>query len=389
MKVIGKIFLYLVILLVGFYIGISWNSIELLRIDDSSKIVESGEVTQGNDNSSQGLNATSTATILPSGGISSEMSTISIFENAAPSVCFINTSNLEMNYWTRDVMEIPRGSGSGFIWDKEGHIVTNYHVIKGADKAMVTLSDQRTYKADVVGIAPDKDLAVLRINFIGEELSPLPLGNSENLKVGQSVFAIGNPFGLDHTLTTGIISALGREINSQSSIPIRDVIQTDAAINPGNSGGPLLDSSGKLIGVNTAIYSPSGAYAGIGFSIPVDVIKYAVPDLIQFGAIKRPVLGVELLTNPQMVKRLNIKGALVVNVTKGGGAEEVGIIGTRRDRNGDISWGDIIIGINEEKIESNSDLVYALEKFKAGDMVRVKLLRKNELIEKEIELGSN
>jgi S1-C subfamily serine protease len=239
-----------------------------------------------------------------------------------------------------------------------------------------------------VGVAPEKDLAVLRINFIGEELIPLPLGSSENLKVGQNVFAIGNPFGLDHTLTKGIISALGREINSQSSIPIRDVIQTDAAINPGNSGGPLLDSSGKLIGVNTAIYSPSGAYAGIGFSIPVDVVKYVIPDLIQFGALKRPVLGVELLTNPQLVERFKIVGALVVNVTKGGGAEAAGIIGTKRNRNGDISWGDIIIGVNEEKIESNSDLVYALEKYEEGDIVRVKLMRNDNLVETEIKLGS-
>jgi S1-C subfamily serine protease len=199
----------------------------------------------------------------------SEELTIKLFENAAPSVVYITTTTLQQDYWSRNVYEIPSGTGSGFVWDEKGHIVTNYHVIRGSNKAKVTLSDQATYDAVVVGVEPKKDIAVLRITS-KTQLRPLPVGTSHDLRVGQSVFAIGNPFGLDQTLTTGVISALGREIQSVDNVPIRDVIQTDAAINPGNSGGPLLDISGRLIGVNTAIYSPSGAYAGIGCSVPDD-----------------------------------------------------------------------------------------------------------------------
>ena len=219
-----------------------------------------------------------------------EEATIKLFEEAAPSVVNITTTAVQQDYWSRNVYEIPAGTGTGFVWDNQGHIVTNYHVIKDAYKAKVIMSDQTTYDAEVVGYESSKDLAVLRIKP-KTDLKPLPIGTSHDLKVGQSVFAIGNPFGLDQTLTTGIVSALGREIESVGGVPIRDVIQTDAAINPGNSGGPLLDISGRLIGVNTAIYSPSGAYAGIGFSIPVDVVKWVVPDLVKYGKLERPVLG--------------------------------------------------------------------------------------------------
>ncbi|MCL4109539.1 UNVERIFIED_CONTAM: hypothetical protein GTU68_038934 [Idotea baltica] len=286
-------------------------------------------------------------------------------------------------------MEVPSGSGSGFVWDKEGHIITNYHVIKNASKATVTFSDQTSYVAELVGVAPEKDLAVLKINFEDRSLAPLPLGVSENLRVGQSVFAIGNPFGLDYTLTTGVISALGREIQSQARRPIRDVIQTDAAINPGNSGGPLLNSSGRLIGVNTAIYSPSGASAGIGFSIPVDVVKWVVPDLIEFGRIQRPVLGVELLTNQQVADRMDLEGALIINVTKGSGAEKAGLRGTSRDGNGEISLGDIIIGVENAEVKSNNDLILALEKFNTGDSVNLKIKRDEEEMTVEVALSSS
>ena len=388
MKSFGKFILYFVLLILGLFVGLNWKGSKLSQLipigtSEQHVIAENTQIPKTTIEAAIQSEAKERTIIQDS-----ESATIALFENSAPSVCFITTSNLEMNYWSRNITEIPRGSGSGFIWDNEGHVVTNYHVIKNADRATVTLSDQSTYKAELVGIAPEKDLAVLRINFPGDELIPLPIGSSENLKVGQNVYAIGNPFGLDQTLTKGIISALGREINSQSNIPIRDVIQTDAAINPGNSGGPLLDSAGDLIGVNTAIYSPTGAYAGIGFSIPVDVLKYVIPDLIEYGEVKRPVLGIELLTNPQVARRLKLKGALVINVTKGGGADLAGVQGTIRDQSGNIEWGDIIIGINEDKIESNNDLVYALEKFKAGDQIRVKLLRDDQLIEKEIQLGN-
>ena len=266
---------------------------------------------------------------------SSEIATINLFEEAAPSVCFITTSNLRQDFYSMDVTEIPRGNGSGFVWDKEGHIVTNFHVIRGADRARVTLADQSTYEAELVGTAPDKDLAVLKIKAPKNTLRPLPVGSSEVLKVGQSVYAIGNPFGLDQTLTTGIVSALGREIESVGGIPIRDAIQTDAAINPGNSGGPLLDSSGKLIGVNTAIYSPSGASAGIGFSIPVSVVKWVIPELIRDGRITRPSLNIEL-TPTNWVKRYNLEGPLVMKIIPGGAADQAGIRATRQARNGEI-----------------------------------------------------
>ena len=293
-KTVFRFLLWAILLGGGFVAGVAWKntaSTAATENDDKAILVknevptgeeEDASVSMANRNESPGMGLTA-----------SEVSTIKLFENAAPSVCFITTSNVRQDYWSRNVMEIPGGTGSGFVWDNKGHIVTNYHVIQKADRYQVTLSDQSTYEAELVGVAPDKDLAVLRIDVPKRNLRPIPVGNSVDLRVGQSVFAIGNPFGLDQTLTTGIVSALGREIQSVAKIPIRDVIQTDAAINPGNSGGPLLDSSGRLIGVNTAIYSPSGASAGIGFSIPVNVVRWVVPDLIQFGKVKRPVMGIE------------------------------------------------------------------------------------------------
>lgn len=307
---------------------------------------------------------------VPLGMTPQEQHTIRLFEQAAPSVCFITTSTLRRNYYSRNVEEIPSGSGSGFVWDKDGHIVTNYHVIQNADKATVTLSNGQTYQATKVGQAPEKDLAVLKIDIPRNELTPIPVGTSMNLRVGQNVYAIGNPFGLDQTLTTGVVSALGREIKSVAGIPIRDVIQSDAAINPGNSGGPLLNSSGELIGVNTAIYSPSGASAGIGFSIPVDVVNWVIPDLIQYGEVNRPLIGVEL-TRPLR----NISGAVVLNVVKNSPAEMAGLIGTKADNNGNIILGDIIVAVNNDPITTNSDLYLALEKYQAGDQVNIRVKR--------------
>ena len=317
-----------------------------------------------------------------------EEATIELFEESAPSVVFITTSTLRKDYWTRDVTEIQAGSGSGFMWDQDGHIVTNYHVIANASKATVTLSDQSTYEAELVGAEPRKDLAVLKIDAPAYKLRATPVGVSSTLKVGQSVYAIGNPFGLDQSLTTGVISALGREIQSQARIPIRDVIQTDAAINPGNSGGPLLDSSGRLIGVNTAIYSPSGAYAGIGFSVPVDVVNWVIPDLIKYGEVKRPVIGVEL-ANEQTKARDNIEGAIIMNVTPKGAAQKAGLLGSRRDAFGRYQSGDIITEINDKKITTNLDLIFALEKFSPGDMVKVTYLRDKKEASVKVTLGSS
>ncbi len=372
MKGIGKILLYLVLLAAGFFLGTSWKGNQ----NPTVEIVQEEAIPEAN-------------TPLPEDLNEDELKTINLFEKASASVVYITTSTIQRDYWTRNEMEIPGGSGSGFIWDDQGHIVTNYHVIKGANKALVTFSDQTSYEATLVGIAPEKDLAVLKIDVAGNKLRPIPVGISESLRVGQSVYAIGNPFGLDYTLTTGVISALGREIQSQSGRPIRDVIQTDAAINPGNSGGPLLNSSGRLIGVNTAIYSPSGASAGIGFSIPVDVVKWAVPDLINYGKIQRPVLGVELLTNQQMADRLGIEGALIINVTPGSGADKAGVRGTSRKRNGDIVLGDIIIGVNQAEVNSNNDLILALEKFKVGEVVKIKVRREDKVEEIDVSLSSS
>jgi S1-C subfamily serine protease len=316
-----------------------------------------------------------------------ENATIALFRDASPAVVFITSLNLRRDFWTMNVTEIPRGTGSGFVWDDQGHIVTNYHVIQGADQALVTLADQSDWRATLVGVAVEKDLAVLKIETPSERLFPLPLGTSQDLQVGQKVFAIGNPFGLDQTLTTGVISALGREIESMARVPIRDVIQTDAAINPGNSGGPLLDSAGRLVGVNTAIYSPSGAYAGIGFAIPVDTVTWAVPDLIENGRLSRPTLGVELAQD-YLTKRWGLEGALVVRVTTGGPADRAGIRPTERDRSGRVRLGDLIVALDGEPIRTQGDLILALEKYQAGQAVRLTLTRDGHELETEVELGA-
>ena len=368
-KSILRFIFWATLLVGGFFIGTAWKE----KFNQQTAPQMSAD--EGNPRN-LGDPASTKTTAMPPGLNEGEKATIRLFENSAPSVAFITTSQLRQDYWTRNVMEIPQGSGSGFVWDKDGHVITNYHVIQGADKAQVTLADRTTWDATLVGAAPEKDLAVLKIEAPKATLRPIPVGSSENLLVGQSVLAIGNPFGLDQTLTTGIISALGREIKSVSGTPIRDVIQTDAAINPGNSGGPLLNSSGELIGVNTAIYSPSGASAGIGFSIPVDVVKWAVPDLIKYGKINRPSLGIEV-ANAQTTQRLGLRGALITHVIEGSAAEQAGLQPTYRDRNGRIRLGDAIIGINGEKVASSNDLQLILEKYKIGDNVKVKVLRED------------
>ncbi len=317
-----------------------------------------------------------------------EAATIELFEKAVPSVCFITTLNVRQDYWSRNVEEIPSGTGSGFIWDKEGHIITNFHVIQGGDRATVTLADRKTYDAEIVGVAPDKDLAVLKIKASGAILNPLPVGTSHDLKVGQYAFAIGNPFGLDQTLTTGVISALGREIKSVNGRAIRDVIQTDAAINPGNSGGPLLDSSGRLIGVNTQIYSPSGASAGIGFSIPVDEVNWVVPDLIKYGEVRRPVLGVSLLP-AYYAKGMSEGGLIIAEVVRGGPAAKSGLKAISQDRAGRWVPGDIIKSINGVKVEDYNDLVLALEKYQPGQKVKLTVERDGSQRTVEIVLASS
>jgi S1-C subfamily serine protease len=322
-------------------------------------------------------------TVTPRGDLDGdEKATTVLFREASPSVVHITTNRVRRDAFSMREMEAPEGTGSGFVWDKEGHVVTNFHVIRNADTATVALNDHSAWPATLVGVAPEKDLAVLRIDAPREKLVPIPVGTSHDLEVGQKAFAIGNPFGLDQTLTTGVVSALGRTIDSVAGIPIEDVIQTDAAVNPGNSGGPLLDSSGRLIGVNTAIYSPSGAYAGIGFAIPVDTVNWVVPELIAHGKIVRPGLGVEM--PPQRISGL--PGVLVWNVVEGSGAEQAGIRPTRHRADGRLELGDVIVGIEDQKIESSADLFLALEKRKAGEVVTVKLLRGREQVEVGVTL---
>ena len=306
-----------------------------------------------------------------------EKSTIALFKKASPSVVHITTLAVRRNRYSTDLQQIPQGTGSGFVWDRAGHIVTNYHVLQGADAAQVTLADQSTWRAQLVGAYPDRDLAVLVIQAPQELLPPLLIGTSHDLQVGQKVFAIGNPFGLDQSLTTGVISALGREIESVNRRPIRDVIQTDAAINPGNSGGPLLDSAGRLIGVNTAIYSPSGASAGIGFAIPVDEVLRIVPQLIRHGRVIRPGLAVQLAPD-QTVRKVGLKGALIVDVQPGGAAAKAGLLPVRRDEMGRIRLGDLIVAVDGQKVTSANDLLDQFEKREVGTSVELTVLREGQ-----------
>jgi len=305
-----------------------------------------------------------------------ERSTIAVFERATKSVVFIANKAIQQDIWSLDVMEVPQGSGSGFIWSKQGHIVTNFHVIYGASSIKVTLADRSEYEARLVGADPDHDLAVLQIQVPDGQVEPLAVGASNDLRVGQKVLAIGNPFGLDHTLTTGVVSALGRTIKSMSNRTIEGVIQTDAAINPGNSGGPLLDGAGRLIGVNTQIVSPSGAYAGIGFAVPVDTVNRIVPELIKQGKLIRPGLGVSLVPDA-MAKRWGIKGVIIGKVTRGGAADRAGLKGARETMMGQVQLGDIIVSAAGKPVATIDDLMDVMEAHKVGEQVSVEILRGN------------
>jgi S1-C subfamily serine protease len=262
------------------------------------------------------------------------------------------------------------------VWNKQGHIVTNFHVIYGANTIKVTLADRSEHQAKLVGADPDHDLAVLQIQVSESLLEPLAIGSSHDLRVGQKVLAIGNPFGLDHSLTTGVVSALGRTIKSLSNRTIEGVVQTDAAINPGNSGGPLLDSAGRLIGVNTQIISPSGAYAGVGFAVPVDTVNRIVPELIKHGKLIRPGLGVSLVPDA-IVKRWGIKGLVIGKVTQGGAADRAGLRGARETPTGRIELGDIVVAVAGKPVTTIDELMAVLEDHKVGEQVTVEILRGN------------
>jgi len=285
-------------------------------------------------------------------------------------------------------IEITQGTGTGFVWDEEGHIVTNFHVIKDSDRVKVTLAgDDRAYDADVIGKAENRDVAVLKlVDVPSSRLHALAIGTSSDLLVGQRVYAIGNPFGLDQTLTTGVISGLGRELRTQNNHKITNVIQTDAAINPGNSGGPLLDSSGRLIGMNTAIVSPSGAYAGIGFAVPVDVVRKAVPELIANGHVTRPGLGVNIL-EANYAAQLGLSGVGIRDVVAGGAAEKGGLRAPVQASNGQVAI-DEIIAIDGTEVSSDENLFDALDAHSVGDVVTLTVRRAGEQRSVKVKLQS-
>ncbi|HUN81600.1 MAG TPA: trypsin-like peptidase domain-containing protein [Phycisphaerae bacterium] len=316
-----------------------------------------------------------------------EKRNIELFSRCSPSVVFVRTVQKvqrQRDVFNVDVLEVPQGSGSGIVWDEVGHIVTNFHVIRealgGEEQLEVSVTEHTKWlPAKLVGAEPDKDLAVIKIDTAGLSLKPITIGTSHDLQVGQRVFAIGNPFGLDQTLTTGVVSALGRNIRSLTGRTIENVIQTDAAINPGNSGGALIDSAGRLIGVNTMIYSPSGASVGIGFAVPVDTVFEIVPQLIEHGRIIRPILGIVM--EPEAASRMVSKqwgatgGILIQSVSPESGAASAGLRGRSTDEDGDVAPGDLIVAIDDKSVTSYDDLRDLLDKHHTGDKVKVTYLR--------------
>lgn len=325
--------------------------------------------------------------VTPRGPLTSdELANIAVFKATSPSVVNITALALSRDLFSLNVQQVPRGTGTGFVWDEAGHIVTNFHVIQGANAARVTLADQSSHRAELVGAFPDRDLAVLKINVAKSRLPPIPLGTSRDLQVGQRVYAIGNPFGLDQTLTTGIVSALNREIESVTRRTIRGAIQTDAAINPGNSGGPLLDSAGRLIGVNTAIFSTSGASAGIGFAIPVDEVNRIVPRLIRDGRLIRPNLGITAAPEAWARAQNLPPGVPVLRVAPNSAAARAGVVPFSRNGEGGIVPGDVITAINDDPIASFEDMLTAMERYQPGDRLSLTLSRAGKTRKQTVNL---
>ncbi|HAR36898.1 MAG TPA: 2-alkenal reductase [Acidobacteria bacterium] len=314
-----------------------------------------------------------------------EKNTIEVVKKAQNSVVFITNIQLVRDFFSWTEEAVPRGSGSGFVWDERGHIITNYHVIEDGDLFNVTLPNQEERQAKLIGKEPNKDIAVLKIEGNLQGLFPIKVGTSSNLQVGQKVIAIGNPFGFDHTVTTGIVSALGRSMPGAGGVTIRDMIQTDAAINPGNSGGPLLNSAGELIGMNTMIVSPSRSSSGIGFAIPVDTIKKIVPQIIKYGRVIRPGLGLSLLSD-RYGQRLGIQGVVIYEVPVDSEAYRKGLRGLTRNRLGRLVIQDIIKEIDGKKIRSYDDLYNLLDDYKIGDRVTLTVERDGKTRKVELTL---
>ena len=320
-----------------------------------------------------------------------EITTINLFEQTRDSVVYIRTSTQVRDFWSRNVFSVPRGSGSGFIWDETGHVVTNNHVIDGASEAIVKLADGSDYKATLVGSSPQHDIAVLQIGTGHKRPPPVPIGTSDDLRVGQKVFAIGNPFGLDWTLTSGIVSALDRSLSGERGGSIEHLIQTDTAINPGNSGGPLLDSAGRLIGINTAIYSPSGASAGIGFAVPVDTINRVVPQLIRQGRYSRPSLGIDSddSISQRLARIIGVKGVVILRVAPGSAAAQAGLRGVTVSRSGEMTPGDIITAVQGKPVDGIGKLLSRLDDQKIGETVRLSVVRHGKTIEVSVTLQAD
>ncbi len=313
----------------------------------------------------------------PTARIEDERNTIDVFKACAPSTVFVTQKRVMVDYFAGVAQEVPAGSGSGFVWDDAGHIVTNYHVVDGARSVTVTFHDQQEFEAKVIGLEPRKDIAVLKVEAPAKMLVPIKVAKATQLEVGQKAVAIGNPFGLDHTLTTGVISALGRQVQGAGGVTIRDMIQTDAAINPGNSGGPLLDSAGHLIGMNTMIFSKSGSSAGIGFAVPVATIQRIVPQIIKTGRAEQLGLGISIDPMQKLERRLGLHGVIVLAVPPDGPAAKAGLRGVTRTGRG-IVLGDIIIAIDEKRVETFDDLYTVLDARKPDDTVKVTVVRGEE-----------
>lgn len=312
--------------------------------------------------------------------LEAEKNTISVFQNTVQSV--VNVSNIRlarMSFFDMRSIEVPRGAGSGFVWDNQGHIVTNYHVVMDGDSYMISFhGDPEQYRATLVGAEPRQDIAVLKLEKIPSNLTPVKMGQSQNLQVGQKTLAIGNPFGLDHTLTSGIVSALDRQVPGIGNVTIRGMIQTDAAINQGNSGGPLLNSRGEVIGMNTMIFSRSGTSSGVGFAVPADSIARIVPQLIEHGKVTRPGLGVGIFPDHLKARFGVNEGIVISDIDPASPAYQAGLRGMARDPSGRHQLGDIILKINNKEINSFDDIYHVLSDYKVGDEVSVTYRRGTE-----------
>ncbi|MCH2176103.1 MAG: trypsin-like peptidase domain-containing protein [Lentisphaeria bacterium] len=332
----------------------------------------------------EGMSQDPLAKLLPD-----ERNNIQIFAEHSSSVVYVSNMRTR-RLWGQRMSQVPAGTGSGFVWDSKGHIVTNYHVVSNGDGLLIHFKDDpKSYEAKLIGASPRKDIAVLKLVNPPKNINPVEIGKSSQLIVGMKAVAIGNPFGLDYTMTTGIISALGRSIDGVGGVEIRDVIQTDASINPGNSGGPLLNSAGELIGMNTAIYSPNGTSAGVGFAVPVDAIADIVPQLIKYGHEVRPTLGIKVAPETYLHRFGYKKGVMIAEVLSGGPAEEAQLQGVQMNRQRQYLPGDVLLSIEGNEVNNLNDIYHTLSEFKIGDVINMKYIRGKKLYEVKLKLGSN